>query len=89
MVRFLWFEDPNNPTSEIVQLRFTRLVFGIRPSPVILASTIGHHLDAHVSEEFKPDFIELLKNSLYVDDLVTGKDRKLEIPECFGTLREI
>lgn len=72
MVRFLWFEDPNNPNSEIVHLRFTRLVFGLRPSSAILASTIRHHLDTHVSEEFKPGFIELLKNSLYVDDLVTA-----------------
>ncbi|XP_068734616.1 uncharacterized protein [Montipora capricornis] len=72
MVRFLWFKDPSNPNSEIVQLRFTRLVFGLRPSPAILTSTIRHHRDAHVSEEFKPDFIELLKNSLYVDDLVTA-----------------
>ena len=73
MVRFLWFEDPNNPNSEIVQLRFTRLVFGLRPSSAILAPTIRHHLDTHVAEEFKPGFIELLKNSLYVDDLVTAK----------------
>ena len=81
MVRFLWFEDPNNLNSEIVQLRFMRFVFGLRPSPAILASTIRHHLDAHVSEEFKLDFIELLKNSLYVDDLVTGKDSQADALE--------
>ena len=59
--------------SEIVHLRFTRLVFGLRPSPAIFASTIRHHLDSQVCEEFKPHFIEVLKKSLYVDDLVTDE----------------
>ena len=71
MLRFLWLKDPDDLNSEIVHLRFTRLVFGLRPSPAILASTIRHHLDTQVSEEFKPHFIKLLKNSVYVDDLVT------------------
>lgn len=44
-------------------------MFGLRPSPAILASTIQHHLDSQVSEEFKPHFIELLEE----DDLVTGE----------------
>ena len=73
MLRFLWLKDPDDLNSEIVHLSFTRLVFGLRPSPAILASTIRHHLDSQVSEEFKPHFIELLKKSLYVDDLVTGE----------------
>ena len=48
-------------------------MFGLRPSPAILASRIRHRLDSQVFEEFKPHFIELLKKSLYVDDLVTGE----------------
>ena len=67
----MWLKDPDDLNSEIVHLRFTRLVFGLRPSPAIFASTIRHHLDSQVSEEFKPHFIEVLKKSLYVDDLVT------------------
>ena len=54
-------------------MRFIRLLFGLRPSPAILASTIRHHLDSQVYEEFKPHFLELLNKSLYVDDLVTGE----------------
>ena len=73
MLRFLWLKDPDDLNSEIVHLRFTRLVVGLRPSPAILASTIRHHLDSQVSEEFKPHFIELLKKSLYVDNLFTGE----------------
>ena len=48
-------------------------MFGLRRSPAILASTIRRHLDSQVSEEFKPHFIELLKKSLYVDNLFTGE----------------
>ena len=39
MLRFLWLEDPDDLNFEIVHLRFTCLVFGLRPSPAILAST--------------------------------------------------
>jgi hypothetical protein len=44
MLRFLWFKDVHNPKSEIVEYRFCRFVFGLRPSPAILGSTIDHHL---------------------------------------------
>ena len=60
MLRFLWFKDPGDLNSEIEHLRFTRLVFGLRPSPAILGSTIRHHLDAQLSEEFNMELIERL-----------------------------
>ena len=60
MLRFLWLKDPDDLNSEIVHLRFTCLVFGLRPSPAILASTIRHRLDSQVSQEFKPHFIDLV-----------------------------
>ena len=40
MDRFLWFEDPFDIKPEIVEYRFNRLVFGLRPSPSILGETI-------------------------------------------------
>jgi len=51
MLRFLWFKNPDELNSEIEHLRFTRLIFGLRPSAAILTSTIRHHLD--VKMEFK------------------------------------
>ena len=81
MLRFLWFKDPDDLNPEIVHLKFTHLVFRLRPSPGISASTIRHHLDSQVTEEFKPHFIELLKKSLYVHDLVTGKGREAKVLE--------
>ena len=45
MLRFLWFLDPFNVDSEVVLLRFTHLVFGLRPSPTILGEVIKQHCD--------------------------------------------
>ena len=81
ILRFLWFKDPDDLNTEIVHLKFTRLVFGLRPSPGISASTIQHHLDSQVTEEFKPHFTELLKKSFYVDYLVTGKGSEARVLE--------
>ena len=45
MLRFLWFKNIESHDPELVQLRFCRLVFGLRPSPAILGATINQHLD--------------------------------------------
>ena len=42
MLRFLYFKDPGDLNSENEHLKFTRLVFGMRPSPAIFGSTIRH-----------------------------------------------
>ena len=89
MLRFLWFKDPGDLNSEIEHLRFTRLVFGLRPSPAILGSTIRHHLDAQLSEEFNMELIERLKNSLYVDDLVTGEANNDKVLDLYSTSKSI
>ena len=36
MLRILWLKDPTALSSEIIQLRFNHLVFGLRPSPSLL-----------------------------------------------------
>ena len=36
-----------------------------------------------MSKEFKPEFIEALKNSLYVDDLVTGEENEAKTMDLF------
>ena len=72
MLRFLWFKDPTAENPEMVQFRFNRLVFGLRPSPSILCSTIKHHLKFYRQSD--PEMAEMLENSLYVDDLITGDD---------------
>ena len=46
-------------------------MFGLRPSPAILGATILHHLQLHKQSD--PEIAELLEQSLYVDDLLTGE----------------
>ena len=82
MLRFLWFKDPHELNSELVQLRFTRLAFGLRPSPSILGATISHHLNKH--REAYPKLVDAIEGSLYVDDLLTGEetdDRTFQVYE--------
>ena len=69
-LRFLWFHDPFDRNSNPVHFCFTRLVFGLRPAPAILGTVITHHLAKYKSED--SHIVELLKQSLYVDDLVAG-----------------
>ena len=42
MLRFLWLKDRYVLDSEVIQLRFCRLVFGLRPLPSILGATLTH-----------------------------------------------
>ena len=69
ILRFLWFEDPFAKKPEIAEFRFNRLVFGLRPSPSTLGATIKHHLRLYKQSE--PEMSEMLKRSLYVDNLIT------------------
>ena len=46
-LRFLWIRDPFQVPHELVHLRFTRLVFGLQPSPAILGEVLLHH---HIAE---------------------------------------
>ena len=71
-VRFLWLVDPLKPDSEIIHHRFTRLVFGLRPSPAILGAVIANHVQKYCARY--PKLVHSLNQSLYVDDLVTGAD---------------
>ena len=43
MLRFLWLKDPYVLNSQVLQLRFCRLVFGLRPLPSVLGATLTHH----------------------------------------------
>ena len=72
MLHFLWFKDPLAEKPEINEYRFNRLVFGLRPSPSILGETIAHHLNLYRQSE--PEMYELLRRTLYVDDLLIGEE---------------
>ena len=87
MARFLWLRDPNDPNSELVQLRFSRLVFGLRSSPAISSLTIRHH--SETQKDSDPQLIELLKKSLYVDDFMSGADNEKKAYEVSSNAKLI
>ena len=43
-LRFLWVTNPKEENSEVITLRFTRVVFGVTSSPFLLNATINHHM---------------------------------------------
>ena len=51
-------------------------MFGLRPSPSIQGATSTHHSDAH--RDSRAELVELIKKSLYVDDLLSGADNVQE-----------
>ena len=87
-LRFLWFDDPNECHPKLTMFRFRRLVFGLRPSPSILGFTIKHHhLAKYPQSETK--LVEVLENSFYVDDLITGEDSVEESFQIYKGLKQI
>ena len=82
-LRFLWVKDIHAETPEIQTLKFTRVVFGMSPSPYILNATIAHH---HEQFESTQDVTaRKLKESIYVDDVIAGAR---DIEEAFNLYRE-
>jgi len=69
---FLWLESPYDPNCEIIYLRFTHLVFGLKPSPAVLGAVFANHICKY--QDQYPEMAYIIQDSLYVDDLVTGVD---------------
>ena len=68
VLRFHWLKDLNS--NEVEVLRFTRVVFGLTPSPFLLNGVIQQHLDG--LEARYPKYVAEIRRSLYVDDLISG-----------------
>ncbi|GFU94522.1 uncharacterized protein TNCV_2645081 [Trichonephila clavipes] len=72
--RFFWDENPGidleNKRLDI--FRMTRVLFGVKSSPFLLAATIKHHLKKYAN--IFPDTFNHLNQSLYVDDFLCGND---------------
>ncbi|XP_035205974.1 uncharacterized protein LOC118181005 [Stegodyphus dumicola] len=66
--KFLWLSENANEDYKI--MRMTRLPFVCKSSPFILSSTIKKHLKQYKNN--KPECVEMLNSSLYVDDLYFG-----------------
>ena len=75
ILRFYWIKNQNVSDTEI--LRFTRLVFGLIQSPFILEAILQSHLSKY--EKTYPKEIEEIKNSMYVDDMISGGNNEAEV----------
>ena len=62
-LRFLWF-DVNKSKPAVIQFRFARLPFGLKPSPSILGTTIHKHMKSFAERE--PKVVYSLSNYMLI-----------------------
>ena len=74
-------------TREFDTLRFTRALFGLTPSPFLLAGVIEHHLDGR--SEKRSEILSEMRKNLSVDDLTGGGNSKVEAKEYKTKVMEI
>ena len=67
-LRFHWIKDL--ASKQVETLRFTRVLFGLAPSPFLLAAVIKEHLQRY--KMVNPELVEEIERSMYVDDLISG-----------------
>ncbi|KAK0143567.1 hypothetical protein N1851_018306 [Merluccius polli] len=70
-VRFLWLHGPTikDCDDELRIMRMNRVLFGVSPSPFLLAATIRKHLQQYETEQ--PKTVKALRES-YVDDYIAS-----------------
>ncbi|XP_064462067.1 uncharacterized protein LOC135372371 [Ornithodoros turicata] len=74
-LRFFWYASTphvKEPLPPLETWRMTRVPFGARSSPFLLAATLRQHL--HSAAGSHPETAPLLASNFYVDDLVVGAD---------------
>ena len=88
-LRFFWYKDVFAEHTDIIQLRFARVVFGVTSSPFLLNATIRHHLNKY--KDNQPDLVEKLFKAAYVNDIhvITGANNEAEAHELFVKAKEI
>ena len=77
----------NLNTREVDTLKFTSSLFGLTPSPFLLAGVIEHHLDGW--SEKRPDIVSEIRKNLSVDHLTSGKSSKVGAKEHKTTAMEM
>ena len=87
MLRFLWFKDTDEGLIQVVQYRFCRLPFGLKPSPALLNAVLEKHLAQYAESE--PSVFRLLVHSFYVDDFIGGAASIQEGEEVYNKARRI
>lgn len=87
-VRFIWINFGKyleDKTIEFQHFRLARVLFGVNCSPYLLSATINHHLGKYM----KNKTAKLLKDNLYVDDLICGAQTTQEAVESVNEIKTI
>eukprot|EP00112_Aurelia_sp_Birch-Aquarium-sp1_P014174 Seg3041.3 transcript_id=Seg3041.3/GoldUCD/mRNA.D3Y31 product="hypothetical protein" protein_id=Seg3041.3/GoldUCD/D3Y31 len=87
VLRYLWMDDVNSLSPQIVTYRFTTVVFGVSWSPFLLNATLRRHIESY-SENY-PEVCKRLVNSLYVDDVNTGGYSVEEVMDLFRVSKQM
>jgi hypothetical protein len=67
-LRFHWLRSIDS--NEVETLRFTRVLFGLGPSPFLLGGVLEQHLVGWSDK--RPESVAEISRRLYVDDLISG-----------------
>ena len=86
MTRFFWLKNKDQLTIEnnVQVYRFNRVPFGIISSPFLLAATLDHHLKKNESPA-----AETIRENIYVDNVITGKDTIIEAVNFYTEAKQI
>ncbi|MEL6606114.1 MAG: reverse transcriptase domain-containing protein [Cyanobacteria bacterium J06614_10] len=76
--RFLWVENPNDPSSKLITYRFAVVLFGATSSPFLLQATLDHHLRSS-----KSPYKDYLSTSFYVDNMVNSVNDESTLLEIY------
>ena len=74
-LRFMWFDDVFKNYPELINLRFTQMLFGLTCSPFLLNRTVKSHLLSYTKFAIIKEFLLKLLHNLYVDDSVSSFDK--------------
>ena len=82
--RFFWLSYPTNPESEFQVFRFKTVLFGSASSSFMLNATLHHHLEHYTSA-----VAEDMKDNMYVDNVISGRDQETENLHYYQESRSI
>ena len=84
---FLWVKDIREAKPEILELRFTHVVFGVSSSPFLLNATIYVPSSGELGSELRCDCQAF--EGFYDDHLITGAQDEAEAFHLYKTPKEI
>ena len=86
-LRFLWVDDIERIPPAPVEMRFTRVVFGVSASPFLLNTTLYHHLEKY--RKSHPRLVDTLLKSIYVDDVTYGANTEEDAYQLYTLSKKV